>query len=107
MRAKVLFLPMQEPTRWMHPSWMVHIECRSSCGVKHIKNPIDAAIEVMNNSPHVMMSGAGAETICEIKRVWSWWMKNTSIQRSDISSFNSKARDREQGNNMDFLEARL
>jgi len=30
-------------------------------GVKRIKNPLDAAIEVMNNSPHVMMSGEGAE----------------------------------------------
>ena len=30
-------------------------------GVKHIKNPIDAAIAVMNKSPHVMMSGDGAD----------------------------------------------
>lgn len=30
-------------------------------GVKTIKNPIKAAIAVMKNSPHVMMSGAGAE----------------------------------------------
>jgi len=30
-------------------------------GVKHIKNPIDLAIEVMQNSPHVMLAGAGAE----------------------------------------------
>lgn len=38
-------------------------------GVKHIKNPIDAAIEVMNNSPHVMMSGEGAELFAESKGV--------------------------------------
>ena len=30
-------------------------------GVKHIKNPIDLAIAVMEKSPHVMLSGAGAE----------------------------------------------
>ena len=31
-------------------------------GIKVVKNPILAAIEVMENSPHVMMSGKGAET---------------------------------------------
>lgn len=31
-------------------------------GVTNVKNPIDLAIEVMNNSPHVMMAGEGAET---------------------------------------------
>ena len=30
-------------------------------GVKHIKNPIDLALSVMNDSPHVMLSGEGAE----------------------------------------------
>ena len=30
-------------------------------GVKTIKHPISAAIEVMNNSPHVMLSGKGAD----------------------------------------------
>ncbi|MBT8262641.1 MAG: isoaspartyl peptidase/L-asparaginase [Bacteroidia bacterium] len=30
-------------------------------GVTGIKNPIDLAVEVMNNSPHVMLSGKGAE----------------------------------------------
>jgi len=30
-------------------------------GVQHIKNPISAAIAVMNHSPHVMLSGKGAE----------------------------------------------
>ena len=30
-------------------------------GVKHIKNPIDLAISIMNDSPHVMLSGEGAE----------------------------------------------
>lgn len=31
-------------------------------GVTHIKNPIDLALAVMNNSPHVMLYGNGAET---------------------------------------------
>jgi len=30
-------------------------------GVKHIKNPIDLALSIMNDSPHVMLSGEGAE----------------------------------------------
>lgn len=34
-------------------------------GVTTIKNPILAAIEVMNNSPHVMLSGTGAVTFAE------------------------------------------
>lgn len=31
------------------------------CGVKHIKNPVALAYAVMNESPHVMMAGDGAE----------------------------------------------
>lgn len=30
-------------------------------GVKHIKNPINLALAVMNDSPHVLLSGEGAE----------------------------------------------
>ncbi len=30
-------------------------------GVTRIKNPVDLALEVMNNSPHVMLAGRGAE----------------------------------------------
>ena len=30
-------------------------------GVKHVKNPITAALRVKNNSPHVLLSGAGAD----------------------------------------------
>lgn len=36
-------------------------------GVMRIKNPIDLALEVMNNSPHVMLSGRGAEIFAEEK----------------------------------------
>jgi beta-aspartyl-peptidase (threonine type) len=38
-------------------------------GVRHIKNPIDAAIEVMLNSPHVMLSGSGAEEFAKSRRL--------------------------------------
>ncbi|MFV0247504.1 MAG: isoaspartyl peptidase/L-asparaginase family protein [Tenacibaculum sp.] len=34
-------------------------------GVKTIKNPIKAAIEVMNNSNHVLLSGAGADRFAD------------------------------------------
>ncbi len=36
-------------------------------GVTTIKSPIKAALEVMNSSPHVMMSGAGAEAFAKEK----------------------------------------
>lgn len=36
-------------------------------GVRHIKNPINAAIEVMQNSPHVMMAGKGAEEFAKLQ----------------------------------------
>jgi L-asparaginase / beta-aspartyl-peptidase len=38
-------------------------------GVKHIKNPINAAIEVMHFSPHVMMTGAGAEEFAKLREL--------------------------------------
>jgi len=34
-------------------------------GVTRVKNPIDLALSVMNDSPHVMLSGTGAETFAE------------------------------------------
>ena len=37
------------------------LDAGAIAGVKHIKNPISAAIEVMKNSPHVMLAGAGAD----------------------------------------------
>jgi len=36
-------------------------------GVTRIKNPINLALAVMNDSPHVMLSGKGAETFAEEK----------------------------------------
>ena len=37
------------------------MEAGAIAGVTRIKNPIDLAIKVMTNSPHVMLSGKGAE----------------------------------------------
>ena len=34
-------------------------------GVTHIKNPIDLALEVMNNSDHVLLAGKGAEIFAQ------------------------------------------
>ena len=36
-------------------------------GVTTVKNPIDLAYEVMENSPHVLLSGKGAETFAELQ----------------------------------------
>ena len=36
-------------------------------GVKKIKNPISAAIKVMEKSPHVMLSGQGADLFSQIQ----------------------------------------
>ena len=37
------------------------LDAGAIAGAQNIKNPISAAIQVMNNSPHVMLSGAGAD----------------------------------------------
>lgn len=41
----------------------------SVAGVRRIKNPIDLAVEVMNNSPHVMLSGEGAEVFAQTRGI--------------------------------------
>ena len=41
------------------------LDAGAIAGVKHVKNPISAAIAVMENSPHVMLSGAGADRFAE------------------------------------------
>ena len=38
-------------------------------GVTHIKNPIDLAVEVMNNSEHVMLAGKGAEVFAQSRGI--------------------------------------
>ena len=38
-----------------------NLDAGAVAGLKHIKNPIDLAREVMENSPHVMLYGEGAE----------------------------------------------
>jgi beta-aspartyl-peptidase (threonine type) len=42
-----------------------HRNAGAVAGIKTVKNPILAANAVMNNSPHVMLSGRGAETFAE------------------------------------------
>ncbi len=37
------------------------LDAGAIAGAQHIKNPISAAIKVMTNSPHVMLSGEGAD----------------------------------------------
>ena len=41
------------------------LDAGAIAGVQTIKNPISAAIAVMENSPHVMLSGKGAESFAE------------------------------------------
>ncbi len=38
-------------------------------GVRHLKNPITAAEKVMTNSPHVLLSGAGAEEFAKTQQL--------------------------------------
>lgn len=38
-------------------------------GVTHIKNPIDLAVEVMDNSDHVLLAGKGAEDFAESRGI--------------------------------------
>ncbi|PQB05344.1 isoaspartyl peptidase/L-asparaginase family protein [Aureitalea marina] len=38
-------------------------------GVTRIKNPIDLAVEVMNNSDHVMLAGTGAEVFAQTRGI--------------------------------------
>jgi beta-aspartyl-peptidase (threonine type) len=38
-----------------------HLRAGAVAGVRHVRNPIDLARRVMEASPHVMLSGAGAE----------------------------------------------
>lgn len=53
----------------------------SVAGVQRVKNPIDAAIAVMNKSEHVLLSGEGAEEFAEKSGVV---LVDTSYFRSDV-----------------------
>lgn len=50
-------------------------------GVMHVRNPIDAAIAVMEKSEHVFLSGEGAEEFAEMQGVE---LVDTSYFRSDV-----------------------
>jgi beta-aspartyl-peptidase (threonine type) len=71
-------------------------------GVKHIKNPIDAAIEVMNNSAHVMMTGEGAEIFAKSRGMElvdeKYFFTDKRYQQLQ------KARNREKQQGMGFLK---
>lgn len=43
------------------------LDAGAIAGVQTIKNPISAAIAVMEDSPHVMLSGKGAESFAEVQ----------------------------------------
>jgi L-asparaginase / beta-aspartyl-peptidase len=47
----------------------VDLNAGAVAGVRKIKNPIDAAIEVMQASPHVMLSGSGAEKFAKSRNI--------------------------------------
>ena len=53
----------------------------SVAGVQRVRNPIDAAIAVMNKSEHVLLSGEGAEEFAEKSGVV---LVDTSYFRSDV-----------------------
>jgi beta-aspartyl-peptidase (threonine type) len=56
-------------------------EAGAVAGVSTIKNPIDAAIAVMEKSDHVMLTGEGAEEFTEKQRVT---IVDTSYFKSDV-----------------------
>jgi len=76
-------------------------------GVRHIKNPISAAIAVMNESPHVLLIGDGAENFVEEKGValvdTSWfftekrWKAYQKVKENKMGTVGCVAMDR-QGN---------
>ena len=46
--------------------WMgTHLKAGASAGTTNVKNPINLARAVMDQSPHVMLSGKGAETFAQ------------------------------------------
>jgi len=60
----------------------VTLKAGAVSGVRHIKNPIDAAIAVMEKSPHVLLYGEGAESFA----------KNQGITMVDSSYFFTQKR---------------
>lgn len=68
-------------------------------GVKHIKNPINAAIEVMNNSAHVMMIGDGAEIFAKSRGIELVDEKYFFTEKRYQQLQNAKDREKQQGVN--------
>lgn len=46
-----------------------NLDAGAVAGVTRIKNPIDLALEVMNNSDHVMLAGEGAEVFAQTRGI--------------------------------------
>jgi len=63
-------------------------------GVTRIKNPIDLALEVMNNSPHVMLAGKGAEEFAKERGIEMVDPSYFYTERRYRSLQNVKARER-------------
>ena len=71
-------------------------------GVSHIKNPIDLARSVMDNSPHVMLSGSGAEEFAltqEFTLVPTSYF-DTESRYNQLLDAKAKIKAAEQGNNV-------
>ena len=45
------------------------LQAGAVAGVSHVKNPINAAFEVLQNSPHVMLSGSGADEFAKLQKL--------------------------------------
>ena len=74
------------------------LQAGAVAGVKHVKNPIRAAMTVMENSPHVMLSGNGADQFAR-KHGLTWvendwfdtefrreqWKKAKAAQKTTLS----------------------
>ena len=56
-------------------------------GVTRVKNPIEAAYAVMEASPHVLLSGSGADTFAEGEGL-VWWITNIFRRRKGPGHWN-------------------
>ncbi len=75
-----------------------NLNAGASAGTKTIKNPINLARAIMDNSPHVMLSGVGAETFAEEQGLeivkpsyFSTEKKMKSLERVKVSKNNKVA----------------
>jgi beta-aspartyl-peptidase (threonine type) len=69
LEDNILFKPGEVPyslireyMKWMLQSWMARTQAGAVAAVRNIRNPIELALEVMQNSNHVFLMGEGANT---------------------------------------------